>query len=152
MSKAIRPAHLHRVAEQEAAGGVNQRRRLGDRLDDARLIVRALQRHERATGAPARGLEPVEIDASVRQQRRRFRSGKTMPRQNAGVLASRDDNPLERRCVWAAAEQRIERGVRGLGAAGHERDTTRAYRRQSRDLAPCILDDTPRRPTLGMDR
>ena len=57
------PGHLHRVAEEKTARGVNQRRRLGDRLDDARLVVRPLQRHEHASRAAARGLEPVEIDA-----------------------------------------------------------------------------------------
>ena len=146
------PRHLHRVAEQEPARGMDQRRRFRDRLDHACLVICALQGHKRATGTATGGLEPVEIDASVRSQGRDLGGRKPMPRQDASVLAGGDDEPLERRRVWAAAELGIERGVRRLGAAGDERDATGAHSRQPRDLVPCVLDDTARGPALGVDR
>src|ERR1700689_4640264 len=68
------------------------------------------------------------------------------------MLAGGDDEPLERRCVWAAAELGVERGVRRLGAAGDERDATGVYARQPRDLASCVFHDMARGPALGMDR
>ena len=146
------PGHLHRVAEQEPARRVDQRRRFRDRLDHACLVIRALQGHKRAAGTATSGLEPVKIDTSVRQQGRRLGDWKAMPRQDAGVFAGGDDQPLERGGIWTAAELGIERGVRRLGAAGDERDATGAHARQPRDLAPCVLDETPRRPALGVDR
>ena len=60
------PSHLHRVAEKKSVRRMDQRRRFRDRLDHARLVIRALKRRERATWTAAGGLEPVEIDASVR--------------------------------------------------------------------------------------
>ena len=79
-------------------------------------------------------------------------AGNRCPDKTADMLAGGDDEPVERPCAWSGAEQRIERRVRSLGAAGHERDATGAYPRQPRDLAPRLLDDPPRRPALGMDR
>ena len=46
----------------------------------------------------------------------------------------------------AGAEQRIERRVRGLGAAGDERDATGRHAREPRDVASRVLDDPARRP------
>ena len=146
------PSQLHSVAEHEPVRGMDQRCGFRNRLDHACLVICALQRHERATGTAAGGLEPVEIHASVRQQGRDLGARKPMPRQDAGMLASGDDEPLERRRVRAAAEPGIERGVRRLGAAGDERDATGAHSRQPRDLVPCVFDDTPRGPALGVDR
>ena len=75
-----------------------------------------------------------------------------MPRQDTRVLAGGDDEPLERQYDRAAAEVRIERGVRRLGAAGDERDAAGAHAREPRDLAPCVFDDAARGPALGVDR
>ena len=98
------PGHLHRVAEHESARRVDQRRRLGDRLDDAGLVVRALQREQRASRTAAGGLEPVEVDPAVGAQGRDFRRRKPMPGKDAGVLAGGDDEPVERRRAGAGAE------------------------------------------------
>ncbi len=49
-----------------------------------------------------------------------------MPREDAGVLAGGDDEPIERHGVWPAAELGIERRVGGLGPPGHECDAARA--------------------------
>ena len=97
---------------------MDERRRLGDRLDDARLVVRALQRQARGPGG---GRRPrASRDRRVRLAgEARFRRGKPMPGEDADMLARPDDQPLER---WASAsaEKRIERRVRGLRAAGNE--------------------------------
>ena len=90
------PGHLDRVAENEAARRVNQRRRFDDRLDDAGLVVCALQRQQRAPRTAAGGLEPVEVEPAVGPQRRDLRRRKPMPGEDAGVLAGRDDEPVER--------------------------------------------------------
>ena len=118
MSQLHPPGQLHGVAEDEAARGMDQRRRLGDRLDDAGLVVCALQRQQRSPGPAAGGLEPVEIDASVGARAARSRAArKPMPGKHAGMLARADDQPIERRRASPAAEKRIERRVRGLRAA-----------------------------------
>src|SRR5208337_4444252 len=100
-----------------------------DRLDDARFVVRALQRQQRSSGTAAGGLEPVEIEASVGHERRDFRRGKPMSGQDADMLARPDDQPLERGRASPAAEKRIKRRVRGLRAAGNESDAAGAYPR-----------------------
>ena len=77
------PGHLHRVAEDEAARRVNQRRRLGDRLNDAGLVVCALQRQERTPRTAAGGLEPVEVEPAVGPQGRDLRRRKAMAGEDA---------------------------------------------------------------------
>ena len=125
---------------------MDQRRRLGDRLDDAGLVVCALQRQQHASGAAAGGLEPVEVEPAVGPQGRDLRRRKPMAGEDAGMLAGGDDEPLERGRARPGAEQRIERRVRGLGAAGDERDATGRHAREPRDVASRLLDDPARRP------
>ena len=147
------PGHLHRVAEDEAARGMDERRRLGDRLDDARLVVRALQRQQRASGTAGR-----RPRASRDRRVRPAASGAVSAAGNRCPDKTQACSPAETMsrssgaAFRPAAEQRIERRVRGLGAAGHERDAAGADPRQPRDFAPRVLDDAPRRAALGVDR
>ena len=79
---AVRPSgELHRIAEDVAARRMDKGGGLCDRLDDAGLIVRALQRQQDPPRPPAGGLEPVKIDPPVGAKRRDLDrgGGKSMP-------------------------------------------------------------------------
>ena len=82
---------------------------------------------------------------------RDLRRRKPMSGEDAGVLAGRNDEPLERYGARPAAEMRIERRVSGLRAAGHERHATRRRAREPRDIASRLLHDPARRAPFRMD-
>ena len=64
----MRPGRLHRIDMQEAAGRVDERCRIRDRLDHAGLVVGEHQRNQRHAGRPAeQALQRREIDDARRR-------------------------------------------------------------------------------------
>ncbi len=148
------PGQLDGVAKNEAARGVDDGRRLGDRLDHAGLVIRPLQREQRPAGPPAASREPVEIDPAVGDERRDLDrgGGKPVALQDARVLPGRNDQAVERRLVRPDAEARIEARLTASVAPDAKVTQRVGTPARRRDFGPGPLDDPPRRASLRMHR
>ncbi len=143
---------LDGVHMEARPAGVDDRRRLGDRLDDARLVVHRLEAHEpygrdggrsihggsdrlRRDPAGRLGIDPPDVHAAAGE-----RLGGAGHRR---VLDPRDD---ER--PGSLVERVAEREVVGLSAARGEDHVARVEARQPGDRLPRLLDEGAR-PTPG---
>ena len=140
---------------QEPAIVMHQRRRLGDRLDHAGLVVCRLERDENPLAArplQSRG-KPGKVDnpLAIHGNPLHLTGRKAVPVEHAGVLGRADE---EERCVPVAdpPQRRGQHGICRFRPAAREDDVPGAAADQRRDLLPRPLDRAPGGAALGVHR
>jgi hypothetical protein len=131
-------------------------RHLGHRLQDARLVIRRLKRHEPHRRPPRRaldrachgrrvdatrrlGLDPFDGHASIRQVQRDLQHGRVLD-------AARDEGAL------SVGERVREREVVGLGAARGEHHVARVHPRERGHRVARGLDERARAASGAVNR
>ena len=125
-SERIRPevafsGHLNGIANDKAPGRVDKRGGLGERLNDARLVVGSLQGEHDAARGIEQDFQRSEIEATVRRDGRCGHDwAKAMAGEHAGMLRGAGDQARGR--AGPAAQAWRQQRVGSLGRAGGEDD------------------------------